>query len=371
MTELEKIEYTKSFIDKLANGINPLDGSVIPDGDVVNNVRLSRCFFYVSDILRQIIDNGGISPSPVVTEKKSARKKPYFLTAEQAESFEYSDTPITATEILNRIASVGPTEGVKKLPKRNLVKWLVSLELLEIVTVGGEKLKRPTPAGEEMGIILEERQGQYGVYSVILYNKDAQHFIIDNIEAMLSFDNTAYRAKMNLDNQGKAWDAEQDRRLLSLYDEGLTVHEIATAMKRGVSAVKIRLRRHGIDTDSLITALPKEDYREAETALPKEAERAGAEQDSTYSWTERTGAEQDSTYGKAESAGAEQDLSQREATAQRVSCQSCKFARSGDCFPQKNVCSEYEPAYGVPKEEREGWPEMGDASYLRQEGRRR
>ena len=53
MTELEKIEYAKSFIDKLANGVNPLDNSVIPDGEIVNNVRLSRCFFYVSDILRQ------------------------------------------------------------------------------------------------------------------------------------------------------------------------------------------------------------------------------------------------------------------------------------------------------------------------------
>ncbi len=25
MTDIEKLEYTKSFIDKLANGINPLD----------------------------------------------------------------------------------------------------------------------------------------------------------------------------------------------------------------------------------------------------------------------------------------------------------------------------------------------------------
>ena len=46
MTELEKIEYAKSFIDKLANGINPLDDSPIPDNDIANNVRLSRCFFY-------------------------------------------------------------------------------------------------------------------------------------------------------------------------------------------------------------------------------------------------------------------------------------------------------------------------------------
>ena len=52
MTELEKIVYAKSFIDKLANGINPLDDTLIPDGDVVNNVRLSRCFFYVSSILQ-------------------------------------------------------------------------------------------------------------------------------------------------------------------------------------------------------------------------------------------------------------------------------------------------------------------------------
>ena len=76
MTELEKIAYAKSFIDKLANGVNPIDDSTIPDGDVVNNVRLSRCFFYVSDILRQVIENGGITPAPIVKEKKPKKEKP-------------------------------------------------------------------------------------------------------------------------------------------------------------------------------------------------------------------------------------------------------------------------------------------------------
>ena len=56
MTEIEKIEYAKSFIDKLANGINPLDDTPIPEDDIVNNVRLSRCFFYVSTILQKEID---------------------------------------------------------------------------------------------------------------------------------------------------------------------------------------------------------------------------------------------------------------------------------------------------------------------------
>ena len=52
MTELEKIERAKTYMEKLANGINPLDDTAAPDGDMINQVRLSRCFFFVSDVLR-------------------------------------------------------------------------------------------------------------------------------------------------------------------------------------------------------------------------------------------------------------------------------------------------------------------------------
>ena len=31
MTELETLERAKMYMEKLANGINPIDGSVIPD----------------------------------------------------------------------------------------------------------------------------------------------------------------------------------------------------------------------------------------------------------------------------------------------------------------------------------------------------
>ena len=33
--------------------------------------------------------------------------------------------------------------------------------------------------------------------------------------------------------------------------------------------------------------------------------------------------------------------------------------------------ADYEMAFDVPRDERAAWPEMGDASYLRQKGRRR
>ena len=43
MTELEKIERAKMYMDKLANGINPIDDTMAPDDDLINNVRLSGC----------------------------------------------------------------------------------------------------------------------------------------------------------------------------------------------------------------------------------------------------------------------------------------------------------------------------------------
>lgn len=283
MTELEKIESAKSFIDKLANGVNPIDDSLIPDNDVVNNVRLSRCFFFVSDILRHVIENGGISRAAQVqiVEKKS-KKQPYYLLPEQAEHFEYSNVPITATEVFNRIIAVGPQEGVKKLPRRNLTKWLISLGLLEEVVVNETRFKRPTESGRGIGILLEERRGQYGNYFVVLYNLDAQQFIIDNIEAMLTFDEEKHKNRSTLEHAGDPLDIRQDNAPDSQINNGI-----------------------------------------------------------------------------------------KDASKPKVTCQSCRFARSGECFPQREICTDYERAFDVPQDEREAWPDMGDASYLRQKGKRR
>lgn len=71
MTETEKLQRAKMYIDKLANGINPIDDADVPENDTINDIRLSRCLFYVSDILRQVIENGG-------TVKKKSKKKEMF-----------------------------------------------------------------------------------------------------------------------------------------------------------------------------------------------------------------------------------------------------------------------------------------------------
>ena len=64
MTELEIMQHAKDYLDKLAKGIDPLTGREVPEGEVINNVRISRCLLYVSDVLRQVIENGGVIGAP-------------------------------------------------------------------------------------------------------------------------------------------------------------------------------------------------------------------------------------------------------------------------------------------------------------------
>ena len=184
MTELEKIAYAKSFIDKLANGINPIDDQPVTECDVVNNVRLVRCFFFVSDILRQVIENGGTTPH------KRKTRIPFSINQEQLAQYSFSETPIAISEMAKRINALIDAEQMKSLSYRQITGWLISINaLVEQPTLNGKSKKCPTERGRQLGISLDTRTGMNGEYQVVVYNKDAQAFILDNIDAIIMFHN--------------------------------------------------------------------------------------------------------------------------------------------------------------------------------------
>ena len=185
MTELETMQRAKMYIDKLAKGINPLDNSVIPENDIINNVRLSRCLFYVSDVLRQVIENGG----RVVV--KNSKKEPFSITFNEIEKFQPSDMPIPVSKIAERINSLVNNANMKKLTYKNITDWLLSIEMLQIsIKPDGKTTKMPTASGNELGITTEERIGTKGNYIVALYNRQAQQFIVDNIDSIIDMMNS-------------------------------------------------------------------------------------------------------------------------------------------------------------------------------------
>lgn len=180
MTEIEKIAYAKVYIDKLANGINPLDDTPVSEKDIVNNVRLTRCFFFVSDILRQVVENGGVKSS----KKKKDDRLPFSITLEQLSGYRYEPSP-SVTQIVKGINLLIDTTQYKELSYKQVVGFLVDAGVLENVTdASGRTTKRPTELGRSIGVYTESRHSQNRDYTAVVYSPQAQKFILDNIDSI-------------------------------------------------------------------------------------------------------------------------------------------------------------------------------------------
>lgn len=239
MTELEKMQRAKMYIDKMANGINPIDDAPAADSDMINNVRLSRCLFYVSDILRQVIDNNGI------VGKVKSSKKAFFLSADSINNFSFSETPIPVSEITKRLNDLADLEVCHKLKHSAITNWLISIGALEIRELAdGRNTKRPTEKGKELGISSEKRTSMNGEYVVVVYSRDAQQLILDNIEAIVA--NISNVSTKKADNQGQAWTAAHEECLVDLFNKNVPVSEIAATLMRTETGIRAKLKKMGL-----------------------------------------------------------------------------------------------------------------------------
>lgn len=91
---LELLKHAKEYIEKMANGINPLTGENVPDSDIINNVRISRCLFYVNTVLGEVLSNCGIS--------NSKNKIPFNLSREEINKFEYTNEDLSISNIVKK-----------------------------------------------------------------------------------------------------------------------------------------------------------------------------------------------------------------------------------------------------------------------------
>lgn len=178
MTELDKMKRAEMYIKKMAEGINPLTDEPACDDDMINNVRISHCLYYVSDILRQVIANGGVVGS------KPSGSTPFFLTDEQRAQLVPFDRPAVASEIVKKINDLTAENNCRKFNIRWISEYFISLGMLELY--GSSRI--PTESGAGFGIISENRTSpSRGDYTVNLYSPEAQQFIIDNIDAIVDF----------------------------------------------------------------------------------------------------------------------------------------------------------------------------------------
>ena len=184
MNDLELLKHAKSYIDKMANGIDPLTNETVPESDLLNNIKISRCLFYVSGVLQGLLTGDS---QRAASPRKAGRKCEFSITEEELSKYEFSQEPLTVSELTHRINSLVDLENMKPLHYRTITEWLSGIGLLEEKERPcGGLTKRPTESGEQLGISVEERVGIDGnVYYVNIYDIQAQQYIIDNlIEAL-------------------------------------------------------------------------------------------------------------------------------------------------------------------------------------------
>ena len=138
MTESEKIAYAKTFIDKMANGINPLNNMPARAEDLINQVRISRCLFYVSEILGRAIDAESKREAREHKKKVKTRAKnraPFTITAEQLLAFSYTELPLSITAFTKKVNFLVWQEleasRMKRLNYRQIIAWMLKTGLLE------------------------------------------------------------------------------------------------------------------------------------------------------------------------------------------------------------------------------------------------
>ncbi len=188
LNDNQKLLKAKSYLDKLANGINPVTNEIVPESDTINNIHISRCLFYISDVLRIVIEGNTGSP------KKKSSKAPFSITAQQLAGYPFTSEPITVTEITKNINALIDADEMKGLKTTSITNWLIEIDFLEYITdEKGKNHKFPTEKGTQLGILTQERLGMYGTYKVVLYNSNAQQFILDNIDAIATY-NTAKKS---------------------------------------------------------------------------------------------------------------------------------------------------------------------------------
>ena len=194
MTELEKIQYTKQFLDQLAAGVNPVDGTPIPEGDVARQARVAGCFRYVSGLLDTMI------------QKRIPRwaKEDFSASPEQLMNYHFPPEPLAVSRFVQAVNDTVDLSRVRSLTVRDVTDWLTEKGLLrDEETESGRKHRVPTEQGAAAGIASAEKTGRNGRYFAVTYNVQAQTYLLDHMAEI-----AAHAARKWRERQERGQDAQ-------------------------------------------------------------------------------------------------------------------------------------------------------------------
>lgn len=174
----KKLETSIEYVKRMAEGRNPVNNELLEDDSVLNNPNVIRCLYFIEDVLKEVQKSNG---------KVGVKSKRKLFPLEHLNNYRYQkNVPISAfTDQLNEGID---TKQYKKISYKKITKWLKNKGYLELVEDREWNKQRviPTDIGRSIGIYEEERTSSIGNrYRVVMYDKNAQEFIVHNMRNIL------------------------------------------------------------------------------------------------------------------------------------------------------------------------------------------
>ncbi len=188
LTEKEKIQRARMYLWKLHENIDPLTDQEIGQDSVLRQERMKKCLAYVVEVLGrevQALEKEEESAAAGKKDRKRERQKrrDFYLTQEEIDSVKLVSEPCVISVFLQAVNAAAASDGRKKLQAKKVNNWLVRQGYLEDRQDGRGYLHRElTERSAEIGITSRQGMGSFGPYSIILYDEQAQKYILEHIE---------------------------------------------------------------------------------------------------------------------------------------------------------------------------------------------
>lgn len=185
--DMKKLETAIIYLQRIADGNNPINNMPAEEDAVLNNPNVIRCMYFVKEVLEQVKANNGVIAGPHARRERRSGRAEDMFPFEILSKFQYREDK-SINNLLNQIYEPMEDKTIRKLSGKRINEWLMAYGYVQ--EVYNEELKGnikvPTEKGVAIGLRSERVEYPNNIYYSIIYNRNAQEFLVRNIEKFIN-----------------------------------------------------------------------------------------------------------------------------------------------------------------------------------------
>lgn len=178
--EQTKLDVAIKYVERIADGCNPINNVPLENDSVLNNPNIIRCMYFIKDVLEEVRNHGGMIGG------RNGKEPTLPFPIEILNEFVYGEDK-SITHVLSQIYEPIAELNVKKVSVTKVTAALKEEGYLleEPNPETGKTRKVPSAKGKELGIYMVEREYNGRMYQSVTYNRNAQEYVVSLIRKMV------------------------------------------------------------------------------------------------------------------------------------------------------------------------------------------